>query len=74
MNLTPEFALSAGAQLLAVGGMWAHLATSQSNDRKVNDARHTDNQSVLKEIRDDVKRINGMVQKHDVKIENLERE
>ena len=72
MNFSAEFLLGAAVQLVVLASAWGHLAARQESDRRRGDERHIDNQSLLREIRDDVKRINGKVHEHDARLDALD--
>ena len=62
-------AMLAGVNVLLFAVAWGDIRRQVQANRERQDERHEANQDILKEIRDDVKRINGEVTTHGEKLE-----
>ena len=74
MTISTDQLFAGAVQIAAIGAAWAHMAAAVKTNRQRTDERHAENQLMLREIRDDVKRINGTVTRHDERIKDLERD
>ena len=57
-----------GSTAILAAGLW-FVRQAVENNRKRSDERHIENVERLDEIREDVKRINGSVARHDERLE-----
>jgi len=58
-------------QVVIAAAAWGRMEARTSANERVQRERHEENHDALKEIRDDVKRINGTVGRHDEAIRML---
>lgn len=62
-----------GIQALLLAAAWGDMRRQVRENRERQDERHQENRETLGEIRHDVKRINGSVAKHEVRLDVIDR-
>jgi len=71
MTLDNGFLFTVGSTLLIVGSAWGDLRRRVNSNQVSAEERHAETTGSLKEIKADVRRINGQVIRHTSEIEAL---
>ncbi len=62
--------IAVGVNALLFAAAWGDLRSQVRGNKSTSDERHKENRETMLEIRDDVKRINGQVQRHQVMLDS----
>lgn len=65
MNFSVDTLIAIGIQIVLMAVGWGDLRRQAAHNKERTDEYHRENREALKEIRDDVKRINGSTTRHE---------